>query len=294
MRAKIMGFKESIAGLFLKKARLTDDFFDDLADVLVEGDFGAMPAENVVEKLRSFCKNAKISEADAAKECLKKILLEDLSSINAEKFFSDMEKHEALKVLLLLGVNGVGKTTTCAKLCRLYEKEKPVLAAADTFRAAAAEQLKIHGDRLGVRVVSHKHGGDPAAVIYDAIEAARAGKNGLVIADSAGRMHTKSALVAELEKIDRVIRKSADIIYRKCLVLDATTGRNALSQAEVFKDAVDIDAVILTKMDSSARGGIVWSLAAEAGLPVAFVGSGEEYGALQKFDERAFVEKFLF
>jgi len=201
-----------------------------------------------------------------------------------------------LAIILLLGVNGVGKTTTAAKLADRYrtlEKRRPILAAGDTFRAAAIDQLKIHGERLGVRVVAHQHGGDPAAVIYDAVEAAAAGGGDLIIADTAGRMHTKSALVEELKKIDRVVEsKAGDCDYIKYLVLDATTGRNAHAQAEIFKEAVSPDGVILTKYDSSARGGIVFSLAEDFGLPVVFLCTGEKYGDIAPFDPRRYAEEF--
>jgi fused signal recognition particle receptor len=214
---------------------------------------------------------------------------------------------DRLTVILLLGINGTGKTTTAAKLAHLYQNTLPassggriVMAAADTFRAAAIDQLKIHGERLGLRVVAHQQGGDPAAVVYDAIEAA--GKNGLVIADTAGRMHTKSALVAELQKIDRVVEsKTANggqaggtttAQYVKYLVLDATTGRNAFAQAEIFCSAVSPAAAILTKYDSTAKGGVVFSLASGLRLPVAYLCTGEQYGDIQQFDPHHFAREF--
>jgi fused signal recognition particle receptor len=196
-------------------------------------------------------------------------------------------------------VNGVGKTTTAAKLAALYQSAgtKPVLAAADTFRAAAIDQLKIHGERLGLRVIAHQQGGDPAAVVYDAIEAA--GKTGLVIADTAGRMHTKSALVEELRKIDRVVESKSSALqaagsrYVKYLTLDATTGRNASAQAEIFCEAVAPEAAILTKYDSTAKGGVVFSLASTLRLPVAYLCTGEKYGDIRVFDPHTFAEEFV-
>jgi fused signal recognition particle receptor len=194
-------------------------------------------------------------------------------------------------------VNGVGKTTTAAKLASLYRDRyggRPILAAADTFRAAAIDQLKIHGERLGIRVVAHQYGGDPAAVIYDAVEAARAGGGDLVIADTAGRMHTKSALVEELRKINRVLEsRAAGGRYIKYLVLDATTGRNALAQAEIFRDAVSPEGVILTKYDSTARGGAAFSLASELRLPVIFLCTGEKYGDIKTFDPHVYAGEFV-
>jgi fused signal recognition particle receptor len=190
----------------------------------------------------------------------------------------------------------VGKTTTAAKLARLYRDDygrKPLLAAADTFRAAAIDQLKIHGQRLGLRVIAHQHGGDPAAVLYDALEAARAGAGDLIVADTAGRMHTKTGLVEELKKIDRVVESRAPgARYLKWLVLDATTGRNALAQAEIFHEAVALNGAILTKYDSTAKGGVVFSLASELRLPLVYLCEGEQYGDIRAFDPHAYAAEF--
>jgi fused signal recognition particle receptor len=194
-------------------------------------------------------------------------------------------------------VNGVGKTTSAAKIAALAAGEgvRVILAAGDTFRAAAIEQLKIHGERLDIRVVAHQHGGDPAAVIFDAVEAAKTAPGGLIIADTAGRMHTKSALVEELKKIDRVIENKSGGGARsvRYLVLDATTGRNAFAQAETFSGAVALDGVILTKYDSSAKGGVVFSLAEELALPVAYLCTGEKYTDIAPFDAGKYVKEFV-
>jgi fused signal recognition particle receptor len=198
---------------------------------------------------------------------------------------------------LLLGVNGVGKTTSAAKLASLYSREgKTILAAADTFRAAAIEQLKIHGERLGIRVIAQKHNSDPAAVLHDAMEAAIHGKYLALVADTAGRMHTRAALIGELTKISRVIEGGAGegrLVYRKFLVLDATTGGNALAQAETFNEAVKLDGVILTKFDSTARGGVVFPLAVNLKLPVVYVCDGERYEDIHEFNAESFVKEFL-
>ena len=194
----------------------------------------------------------------------------------------------------------MGKTTTAAKLggrLRVTDGARPILAAADTFRAAAIPQLRLHGERLGIRVGAHRQGGDPAAVIYDAIEAARAAGGDLIIADTAGRMHTKAALVEELKKIDRVVEGRAGLSaasgrYLKYLVLDATTGRNALAQAEIFHKALSLDAAILTKYDSGAKGGVVFSLAEELKLPVAYICDGETYRDITPFDPVRFAREF--
>ena len=280
-----MSFASRIKSFFKLKSVVSEETFEELTDMLVEGDFGAKDAYSISESLRVRCKKEHISDGEQAKL----ILFELLESILLPP--ADLRAD----IILLLGVNGVGKTTTAAKLAarRLNEGGRPVIAAADTFRAAAIEQLKIHGERLGVRVVAHKHGSDPASVIFDAIAVKHSGGADLIIADTAGRMHTKAALVEELKKIDRVVSlKSSDACYRKWLVLDVTTGRNALVQAQTFNDAVSIDAVILTKYDSSARGGIAFSLASELKLPIAFVCTGEHYDDIKVFDPKTYVHQF--
>jgi fused signal recognition particle receptor len=284
-----MKFAEKIKSFFAGNQAISQEFFDELSDLLVEGDIGAREAYDLAELLREKCKKEKITSPEEARTRLAELLETTLLTATLLTLPEDR-----LTVMLLLGVNGVGKTTTAAKLASLYLKSpewKPILAAADTFRAAAIDQLKIHGERIGLRVVAHQHGGDPAAVIYDAIEAC--GGRGLVIADTAGRMHTKSALVEELRKIDRVVEsKAAGAMYVKYLVLDATTGRNALAQAEIFCEAVSPQAVILTKYDSTAKGGVVFSLASSLHLPVAYLCTGEKYGDIQTFDPRLFAREF--
>jgi len=294
-----MNFAGKIKSFFAKAPAVSQEFFDELSDLLVEGDLGAQEAYAVVEHLQERCKKENISSPQQARDCLAGLLEEMLRNVKVPAF-----GEAGPAVILLLGVNGVGKTTTAAKLAALYQGcgSKPVLAAADTFRAAAIDQLKIHGERLGLRVVAHQQGGDPAAVVYDAIEAA--GKDGMVIADTAGRMHTKSALVDELRKINRVVEskidgntagKAADggaARYIKYLVLDATTGRNAQAQAEIFCEAVSPEAAILSKYDSTAKGGVVFSLASGLRLPVAYLCTGEKYGDIQTFDPHTFAREF--
>ncbi|MDR1867783.1 MAG: signal recognition particle-docking protein FtsY [Treponema sp.] len=281
-------FTDRIKSFFGIKRPLSPEVFEELADLLVEGDFGASAAYTITEVLRAKCK--KEQDVEQVKRCLAQ-LLEGMLIPSAP-----MVLNNGLEIILLLGVNGVGKTTTTAKLAALYRSagRYPILAAADTFRAAAIDQLKIHGERLGIRVVAHKRGGDPAAVVFDAIAAAQSGGGDLIIADTAGRMHTKQALIEELKKIDRIVRsKGNGASYRRWLVLDATTGRNALSQAETFSQAVSIDGVILTKYDSSARGGIVFSLADELKVPVLFICAGETYESIKPFDSHAYAWEFV-
>ena len=286
-------FAEKLKNFFGLSRSLSEEAFDDLTDLLVEGDFGAAGAFKLAEKLKEACKKHHASSGEEVRHVLAGLLEEIL--LKARPMKSELESGK-LTVILMLGVNGVGKTTSSAKLASRYrelEKRRPILAAGDTFRAAAIEQLKIHGERLGVRVVAHQHGGDPAAVIYDAVDAAHAGGGDLIIADTAGRMHTKSALVEELKKIDRVVEsRAAGCNYIKYLVLDATTGRNALAQAEIFKEAVSPNGVILTKYDSSARGGTVFSLAEDMGLPVVFLCTGEKYTDISPFDPARYAKEF--
>jgi fused signal recognition particle receptor len=290
-----INFTERLKNFFGIRKAISEEFFEELTDLLVEGDFGAAGAYKTADKLREVCKKEKIAEGDGVRIALAKLLegqLVESSRSNAALF---QVSDKLLTVILLLGVNGVGKTTTAAKLAELGRSQqwRPILAAGDTFRAAAIDQLKIHGERLGIRVVAHKHGGDPAAVVYDAIEAAKSGGGDLIIADTAGRMHTKSALIEELKKIDRVVEsKAAGARYIKWLVLDATTGRNALVQAETFHEAVSLDGVILTKFDSSAKGGVVFSLAEDLKLPVIFICDGEKYGDIKPFDPQTYSQEF--
>jgi fused signal recognition particle receptor len=286
-------FAERLKNFFGFGKTLSEEVFEDLSDLLVEGDFGAAEAYKISDKLKEACKKEKISDGEGAKKILAG-LLEDILKKNKNPDL--LLEGDDLLVYLLLGVNGVGKTTTAAKLASLglSKNRRPILAAADTFRAAAIDQIKIHGQRLDIRVVAHQHGGDPAAVIYDALEAAKAGGGNLIIADTAGRMHTKNSLVEELKKIDRVVESRASgCRYVKYLVLDATTGRNAIAQAEIFHEAVTLDGVILTKFDSSARGGAVFSLADELGLPVVYLCTGEKYGDIRPFDAHAYAEEFV-
>jgi fused signal recognition particle receptor len=284
-------FAERIKNFFGVKNVISDDVFDDLADLLIEGDFGAAEAFNTVEELQSICKKNKLSSIEEVQQALADLLEQKLVCKNPP-----LLDNEKLTVILLLGVNGVGKTTSAAKLAAMHKGAgtKVILAAADTFRAAAVDQLIIHGERLGVRVVAHKQGGDPAAVIYDAVETAKAGNGNLIVADTAGRMHTKNALVEELKKIDRVLEsKAGNADYYKWLVLDSTTGRNALAQAEIFHDAVKLDGVILTKYDSSARGGVVFSLSEALKLPVLYVCDGEKYEHIKAFNPHQYTREFL-
>ena len=289
-----MKFGEKIKTFFFKIAGniIDDDLFDDLCDLLVEGDYGACESYKAAEELRKLRFKEHENPANLLSVKLSEYLFDELKKANPVKDITGAQ----FAAVLLLGVNGVGKTTTAAKLASYYNTQynkKIILAAADTFRAAAIDQLKIHGEKLNMRVIAHKQGGDPAAVVYDALEAAKSGGCNIMIADTAGRMHTKSALVEELRKIDRVVEtKASDALYLKYLVLDATTGRNAFSQAEIFHEAVNLDGVILTKYDSTAKGGVVFSLASSLNLPVVYICNGEKYSDIKVFDPYHFAKEF--
>ena len=284
-------FGEKLKSLFSKGSSINEDFFDELTDMLVEGDIGAKTAFEVVDELESICNKEKIREQNEIVEKLKELLLQDVRSVSL------VPEAGKQNVWMMLGVNGVGKTTSAAKLADYFKNngvENIVLASADTFRAAAIEQLALHGQKLGVRVVSHQHRSDPSAVVFDAADALRAAGPGLVIADTAGRLHNKENLVRELQKIDRTCSLKADEgCYKKILVIDATTGQNALRQAEVFNEAVKIDAIIMTKYDSTAKGGVAVSIGRELGLPVAYVCTGEGYKDIGPFDAASYINDFL-
>ena len=282
-------FGEKLKNLFSKK--IDEEFFEELTDSLVEGDIGAKTAFEITEELETVCRQKKISAQNDILQELKTLLLKNIREIKLEP---DMSK---TNVWMVLGVNGVGKTTSVAKLA-LWFKNKGisnlVLASSDTFRAAAIEQLDTHGERIGVRVVSHQYGSDPSAVVFDAAEAVKSKGPGLVIADTAGRLHNKENLVRELQKIDRTCSQKADEgCYKKIIVIDATTGQNALRQAEVFNEAVGLDAIIMTKCDSTAKGGVAVSIGRELGIPVAFVCTGEKYENIEPFNAEKYIDEFL-
>lgn len=283
-----MSFAQRLRSLFVRRENA--EFYDDLTDALIEGDVGAKTAFEITELLEKNCAKQHISNENGILLELKNILL---TYVKTEEFSFVPDK---TNIWMLLGVNGVGKTTTAAKLAYHFKSatENLVLASADTFRAAAIEQLALHAEKIGVRVVSHQHGADPAAVVFDAASAVQAHGGGLVIADTAGRLHNKENLVRELQKIDRICReKSDDGCYKKLLVVDATTGQNALRQAEAFNETVGIDALILTKYDSTAKGGIALSIGKELEIPAAFVCTGEKYADIAPFNAEKYVSEFL-
>jgi len=286
-----MKFADRIRALF-RAGGASDELFDELADLLVEGDLGASFAQAVADELKAACRSARASDPASVKRELKSILARYGKAVAIDPVRGRMN------VFLVLGVNGVGKTTTCAKLADYYRRagrvSGVVLAAGDTFRAAAIDQLKVHGERLELRVVAQKQGSDPGAVLWDAVDAARAEGADLVVADTAGRMHTRTDLVRELAKMDKIVAsRAAGANYKRLLVIDSTTGQNGLRQAETFSSAVPIDGIVLTKHDSTAKGGMAIALAKEFGLPTAFLGTGEGYGDIEPFSLDRFLDSFV-
>ena len=273
--------------LFRSFGEINDDLFEELEEILIMGDVGASTASHICENLRQRIKEEKITEAIEAKRLLKEIV--------AEMLRGDQEMHLNTKpsVVLVIGVNGVGKTTTIGKMAAQYKAEgkKVLLGAADTFRAAAIEQLDIWAKRADVDIVKHGERADPTAVVFDSIAAAKARNVDVVICDTAGRLHNKKNLMDELSKMHRVIdRELPDADKEVLLVLDATTGQNAVNQAREFKNVADISGIILTKLDGTARGGVVLTIREDLHVPVKYIGVGEGIDDLQPFDPDAFAE----
>lgn len=281
-------FSEKVNNVIKNFRKVDEDFFEELEEALILSDIGYATTEKVVETLRGQVKENKVSEPGEIKEMLVNILAEAMTA----------EPLEIKKptVMLIVGVNGVGKTTAIGKLTNYYNNQgkKVLLAAADTFRAAAAEQLSIWGERTNTRVIKYAEGADPAAVVYDAIDAAKHADADLLIIDTAGRLHNKKNLMSELEKINRVIDKEYGGANRETfLVVDATTGQNAISQTEVFNESVKLTGIILTKLDGTAKGGVVCAVKDMTGVPVRFIGVGEGVDDLQPFDAAEFAKAIL-
>ena len=279
-----------IDGILKSYKKIDEELFEDLEEALVTADVGVNTTMELIERLRNRVKEEKISEPEMVKSLLKdeirKLMLESVTN-------NELIVDPSPAIILVVGVNGVGKTTTIGKLSNNYKNQgkKVLIAAGDTFRAAAIEQLEEWGNRANVDVISHTEGADPAAVIFDGIQAAKARKSDLLICDTAGRLHNKSNLMNELNKISRVIeREYGDATKEVLLVLDATTGQNAINQAKVFKEVVNISGVALTKLDGTAKGGVIIALQAELNVPVKLVGVGEGIEDLQPFVVEDFVE----
>ncbi len=277
----------AIDDLFGDVEEITDDLYAELEEILVMSDVGVATAVEITERLKKAVSDKKLRGADAVKEEIKEIVADLLYG------GEDMGLVTVPSVVLVIGVNGVGKTTTIGKLAAMYKKEgkRVILGAADTFRAAAIDQLDIWAKRSDVEIIKHAEGADPAAVVFDTVSAAKARDCDIVIIDTAGRLHNKKNLMDELAKIYRVIDRELPYSDREVLlVLDATTGQNAVNQAREFKNVADITGIVLTKLDGTARGGVVLAIKNELGIPVKFVGVGEQIDDLQPFKPRAFAD----
>ncbi len=273
----------------LFKRGISDEFYEELEELLISADTGAACAAELVDELREKVRQERTKDPERVRVLLREVIAERLEGSGAPDL-------EFPCVLLVSGVNGVGKTTTIGKLAAYFSRAKKsvVLAAADTFRAAAADQLTIWAERAGVRIIKHAEGADPSAVVYDAVASAKSKNTDVLIIDTAGRLHNKANLMEELKKMNRVIeREYPEAVQYNLVVLDATTGQNGINQVRAFNDAVDIDAIVLTKLDGTAKGGVVLAACSQTDIPVAFVGVGEKIDDLEEFDAQAFAEGLI-
>ncbi len=277
---------DSFASVF-GASHIDDDFYEELEETFIMADMGYETTENVIDNLKKKVKEAHIKEPLACKELIINIIRDQMMVDDSAYDFENKKT-----VVLVIGVNGVGKTTTIGKLAAQYRNagKKVLIAAADTFRAAAIDQLKTWADRAQVDLISHNEGADPAAVVYDAVAAAKARNTDILLVDTAGRLHNKKNLMDELAKMRRIItRDYPDANVESLIVLDGTTGQNALEQARQFSNVTDIDGIVITKLDGTAKGGIAIAIQAELNVPVKFIGIGEKINDLQRFDPSAYV-----
>ena len=282
------GLSKALSSLFSKN-KVGQEFYDELEEILIGADISITTAEEVVEEIRAEAKQEKLKDKEFITNLLKDVLEERLTEPEIPEI-----KYPA--VIMLVGVNGVGKTTTVGKLANYFLKQgkSVTVAAADTFRAAAADQLTVWAERAKVRIVKHEEGSDPSAVVFDAVSSAKAKGTDVVLIDTAGRLHVKAHLMEELKKMSRVVgREYPQCNFYKLLILDATTGNNAVNQAQIFDEAVELDGIVLTKLDSSAKGGFVISLCGELGIPVMFTGVGEKIDDMELFDPEEFIDGIL-
>lgn len=286
---------QKVDTLVTGRGRIDEEFFEELEETLLQADVNVHTTHTVLEDLREAVKENRLKGVEDVKAHLQASLAAVLEQADVKGGKLTVAP-QAPTVYLVVGVNGVGKTTSIAKLAYKLTREgkKVLLAAGDTFRAAAIDQLEIWGRRIGVDVIKHREGSDPSAVVFDAVQAARARRADFVIADTAGRLHTRANLMEELKKINRVLtRELGREADETLLVLDATTGQNAVSQAKLFKEAIGLTGVVLAKLDGTARGGIVLTIADELGLPIKLVGTGEKPENLEDFEPASFVEALL-
>ena len=289
-RSSVVG---RISAALKREVYLTDAFLEEVEEILISSDVGVDAAVELTEGLGRRLRGA---GAQATMGEVSNVLLQEVNALLAGAGSPAPEPASPVHVILMVGVNGVGKTTSIAKLARWHQEQgrKVLLAAGDTFRAAAVEQLSVWADRLKVDIVKQEMGADPAAVAFDALRHARAAGHDVVIIDTAGRLHTKEGLMRELEKIGRVVRKQIDDgPHETLLVLDATTGQNSISQAKLFHEAMELDGFVMTKLDGTAKGGVLLNLSGELKLPIHFIGVGEKAEDLQAFDPESFVEALI-
>lgn len=279
--------RDAIGGIF-RRGRIDEEFFEELENALIAADASVGVAEVVTEELRDRVKSEKLRVEEDIKAALREILGEYLPD--------DEEGIEYPAVIMVVGVNGVGKTTSIGKLANYFLKQKKsvTLAAADTFRAAASDQLSIWGERADVRVIKHTEGADPSAVVFDAIASCKQKKTDVLIVDTAGRLHNKTNLMEELKKMNRIIdREYPEAAHYNFIVLDASLGQNGVQQVRAFHEAVELDGIVLTKLDGTAKGGVVFAVEQEADIPVRFVGLGEKLDDLEEFDKKSFIEAIV-
>ena len=280
------GFAENVDNVFLGYEKINDDLYEELEEVLIMGDLGMKTTEDILDKLKSVVKKERIKSPGILKNRLIE-LLDELLYVDSGSY--DFLNDKA--VIMVVGVNGVGKTTTIGKLAKNFKDQgkKVIIAAADTFRAAAREQLEVWADRAEVDIVGSEEGSDPSSVIFDAISAMKSRNGDILLIDTAGRLHNKKNLMNELSKMNRIIdRECSDFAKETFVVLDATTGQNALVQARDFSEVTDITGIVLTKMDGTAKGGIAYSISSELSCPVKYIGVGESADDLQKFNPEEF------
>ena len=278
------GLSDKVDELVKNTREVDDDFYDELTDILILADVGVPATTEIIDKLKAQVSEKKIKDADQAKEIFKQILIDEMNIPRPNLRWP--------MVMFVVGVNGVGKTTTIGKLALRFQEigRSVMLAAADTFRAAADEQLAIWADRAKVPIIRGQEGGDPASVVYDAVQSAKARKTDLLIVDTAGRLHNKKNLMDELSKMRRIIDREYPEAEMRCmLVLDATTGQNGIQQAKQFKEAAEINGIVLTKLDGTAKGGVAIAIRKELNIPVWYIGVGEGIDDLQAFDAKEFV-----
>lgn len=280
-------FADKVSDVFKVFVKVDEELFEELEEALISADIGVETSMYIIEQLRDRVKKNRMTDGNEVKEELKKIIAEIMSDTDNESVLEDGK----LNIILIIGVNGVGKTTTIGKLAAKYKSQgkRVVLAAADTFRAAAIDQLDIWAKRVDCKIIKHEEGSDPGAVVFDAVNAAKASKADVLICDTAGRLHNKKNLMDELNKISRVIEREAPNAKKQVfLVLDATTGQNAISQAKLFSQSAQVDAIVLTKLDGTAKGGVVIGILKEQDIPVRYIGVGEAVDDLQDFSAEEF------